>query len=475
METKIFTQPKQFDGNSYSLGEHLEQLLLSKRPKYTDLSLFFGLVKENAFEKIYPSLKSFIMNGGNIKFYLSYDKKGASKKVITSLLELGCEVYGFTGNDKDFITDFQYKTIIFSSDKKATVLLSTGNFSLSGLYEGHNTITEFSFELKTDKTDFNSMLESLLPNYTMCLFKKANHENLNDFVKSSEKPIPSIEEFTRKDVEQSEPIETTIDDFSIDIEIDQNVDFLVAPIEAPEKPKKEKVAETKPSTNSSLEPIEAIDFGEPKYYLGDDVAEALDIENMLFETSSNGLNFSLDDKKDIVENEHTYNDELEEPIQTKIIAKSTNLSRTSIFMMQLPKIAQKGATKGEIKIPVYLRDLISSFWGWPKEYSVAKNSIEKSRICTFKIIDTKEADITLTDENVKLFQREGENSFIILSEKLEELELNENDIIRFIKTESATGSYYTCEIVRTDAKEYPIWEQFCTSLLKGSKRKYGLM
>ena len=475
METKIFTQPKQFDGNSYSLGEHLEQLLLSKRPKYTNLSLFFGLVKENAFEKIYPSLKSFIINNGAIKFYLSYDKKGASKKIITSLLELGCEVYVFTGNDKDFITDFQHKTIIFSSDKKATILLSTGNFTLSGLYEGHNAITEFCFDLKTDKSDFNHMMETLLPDYTMCLFKKVTHENLNDFVKGSEKSIPSIEEFTRKDIDQSEPIETSTDDFSIDIEIDQNVDFLVAPIETPEKHKKGKIAEDKPSSKSSLEPIEAIDFGEPKYYLGDNVAEALDIENMLFETSSNGLKFSLDEEKDIKTYEDIYIEEIDEPSQTKIIAKSTNLSKTTIFMMQLPKIAQKGASKGEIKIPTYLRDLISSFWGWPKEYSVAKNSIEKSRVCTFKIIDTKQADITVTDNKVKLFQREGENSFIILSEKLEEFELNENDIIRFIKTESADGSYYTCEIVRTDAKEYPIWEQFCTNMLKGSKRKYGLM
>lgn len=473
METKIFTQPKQFNGTDYSIGDHLEQLMLSKRPKYTDLSLFFGLVKENAYEKIYPSLKSFIMNNGNIKFYLSYDKKGASKKIITSLLELGCEVYVFTGNDKDFITDFQYKTVIFSSDKKATILLSTGNFSLSGLYEGHNAITQFSFDLKTDKTDFNNMLETLLPEYTMCLFKKVNHENLNDLVKSTEKSIPSIEEFTRKDVDQSSPIETSTDDFSIDIEIDQNVDFLVAPTEVPDKPKKEKNANVKSVNQAVLEPIEAIDFGEPKYYLGDDVAEALDIENMLFETSSNSLKFSL--VEETPTEEKTYEEEVEETSQTKIIAKSTNLSKTSIFMMQLPKIAQRGASKGEIKIPVYLRDLISSFWGWPKEYSVAKNSIEKSRICTFKIIDTKNADITITDENVKLFQREGESSFIILSEKLEELELNENDIIRFIKTESATGSYYTCEIVRTDAKEYPIWEQFCTNVLKGSKRKYGLM
>ena len=68
METKLLTQPKQFNGKDYSLGTHLEQMLMSKRPKYTDLSLFFGMVKENAYEKIYSNLKAFIIDGGNIKF-----------------------------------------------------------------------------------------------------------------------------------------------------------------------------------------------------------------------------------------------------------------------------------------------------------------------------------------------------------------------------------------------------------------------
>ena len=144
-------------------------------------------------------------------------------------------------------------------------------------------------------------------------------------------------------------------------------------------------------------------------------------------------------------------------------------------MLQIPKITKKGVNAGEIKIPSYLRDLIPAFWGWPKEYSVKKDTIEKSRICTFKIIDTIDANNVITDENVKLFQREGENSFSILSEELINLELNENDILRFIKTQSATGSYFTCEVIRTTANEYPIWEQFCTSFLKGSKRKYGMM
>lgn len=473
METKLLTQPKQFDGKNYSLGGHLEQLLMSKRPKYTDVSFFFGLIKENAYEKIYPNLKAFIIDGGNISFYLSSDKKGSNRKVIDSLLDLGCDVYLFTGNDKDFITDFQYKGAIISSSKKATILLSTGNFSLSGLYDGHNIVTQFNYNLEEENEQFEKDTEKIMPEYTMNLFKKVTRENLNELIKSHDKPIISIEEFTRKDVRDMAPIETSTDDLSIDIEIDDEVDFLVAP-EPVEKPKKEKKVEEKPTQKTIPEPIEAIEFGEPKYYLGDNVLDALDIENMLFENSSNSFKHTDLGEEKI---ELPIIEESEEPetVETKIIAKSTNLSRTSIFMLQLPKISKKGASTGEIKIPTYLRDLISNFWDWPKSYSVDKNSIEKSRTCTFKIVDTKNPNDVLSDEKAKLFQREGENSFVILSDVLTNMELNENDIIRFLKTQSENGVYYTCEIVRTDAKEYPIWEQFCTTELKGSKRKYGLM
>ena len=167
------------------------------------------------------------------------------------------------------------------------------------------------------------------------------------------------------------------------------------------------------------------------------------------------------------EEEYSESDEAD----STVIIKSANLPKTSIFMIQLPKLSRIG----EIKIPTYVRDLIPEFWGWPTEYSTPKNSDEKLRTCKFEIIDTLEPNTTITDDNAKLLQRQGESAFIILSDKLQEMELSENDIVRFIKTQSQDGNYYTCEVVRTNAKEYPIWEQFCTNTLKGSKRKYGLM
>jgi len=465
LDIQILTQPNLFDGKNYSLGDHLKLLLSSKRPKYTKVSFFFGLLKDNAFEKFLEDIKSFILNGGDFKFYLSQPQKGNIKKVINSLLELGCDVYLFKNGSKDFISDFQYKGAIFENDKKATLLLSSGNFTLSGLFNGYNTITEFKYDLTTEDEEFTSTKNSIFSTQILNLFEHITRENF-DTIFTTE--IPSIEEFTHKDLEQATPIITSIDDINIDIEIDDTVDFLETPVEV-NLPKKGPKAVIQQEKKILPEPIEAIEFEETKYFIEND---ALDIEDMLFMASSS----KQPSKPKILEDEPLTN-ELEEPKleETRIIAKSANLSKTSIFMLQLPKITKKGASAGEIKIPSYLRDLIPAFWGWPKEYSVKQNSGEKARICMFKIIDTINADEVITDEQVKLFQREGENSFSILSEKLIEMDLQENDIVRFIKTQSVTGSYFTCEIVRTTANEYPIWEQFCTSLLKGSKRKYGMM
>lgn len=467
MDIKILTQPKLCNGKDFSLGEYINSLLLSKRPKYTDISLHFGVIKDNAYKKLSDSLKNFILNGGNASFYLSQDKKNSAKNVINSLLELGVDVYLFNGNDKDFVSDFQYKSVIVKSSKKAIVLLSSGNFTLSGLFDGYNIVTEITYDLPEDIEEFEKFTSSIICTDENNLFLKLTRDKLDE-VLNVEKEIPSIEEFTHKDIDNSEPIVTIIDD--IDVEIDQNVDFLI-PSDVPPKPKKEKTEVAEDNKKIIYEPIVEIVSDEPKYYMEDN--EALDIENMLFTDSL----MSKPTKKLTTSEPENINEPESVDTQTekKIITKTTNLSKTSIFMLELPKITKKGASAGEIKIPVYLRDLIPAFWGWPKEYSLDKSSAEKLKKCTFKIVDTNNAGTTITDEDVKLFQRESENSFVILSKELTNLDLQENDIMRLIKTQSKNDYYFTCEIIRKNANEYPIWEQFCTNLLKGSKRKYGMM
>ncbi|MBP3284514.1 MAG: hypothetical protein J6M02_03335 [Clostridia bacterium] len=475
MDIEIFTQPALTNGENYNLGDCITDLLNSG--EFTDVSFFIGLLKEDAYEKLFEHLKNFILSGGSVNFYLGYDKRRNLKKMVQSMLELGCNVYLYKENNSP---EFQYKTVFFENTKNAKVLFSSGNFTMSGLYEGINTTISLNYSLRgKGKEDFVQLKESFLSKQVLDLFQQADRKNLELIL--GDGALPSIEEFTHKDVPSKTEIKTDLNDIAIDIEIDESVDFLTPPAEPVKKVVKESVKKEPPATVEKTIPEPIIDLSseEPKYYMQED---AIDIESMLFQTQHETNPVAVPSTP-TVKNPHYHNDIDEEPAleeempetESKIIMKNANLSKTSIFMIHAPKIAKKGVNAGEVKIPTYLRDLIPQFWGWPKDYKIDKINAEKYQNCILKIVDTKNPNDILTDNDAKLFQREGENNFNIYSKILMDMNINENDILRFIKTQSADGYYFCCEVVRQDVKEYPIWDQFCTTALKSSKRRYGMM
>lgn len=477
MDIEILAQPILVTGEKYTLGDRIIEFLNSQ--EYTTVSFYLGLIKEDVYEKLFPHFKNFILNGGSISFYLGYDKRRNLKKTIHSMLELGCDVFVCKETSGNAQQEFQYKTIIFENAKEAKALFFSGNFTMSGLYEGLNTTLSFHYSFRgKGKEEFVQLKESILSEQVLKCFQKAERTNLDILL--TETPLPSIEEFTHKDVSNPTIIETNLSDISIDIEIDENVEFLTPTTEPIKKVEKQtpKQEPTPPQESLKFEPILDFSEEETKYYIDN---EAIDIETMLFQSHLENKPEPIN-KPVIKENPHYHNDlpeekKEEEPMiqDSKIIMKNANLSNTSIFMIQAPKITKKGASAGEIKIPTYLRDLIPYFWGWPKDYKIDKVNSEKYQNCILKIVDTQNPNDVLTDKDAKLFQREGENNFNIYSKVLNDMNINENDILRFIKTQSADGYYFCCEIVRQEAKEYPIWDQFCTTTLKSSKRRYGMM
>lgn len=480
MDIEIFTQPTLSNGENFTLGDEIVRLLDSG--EFKDVSFYLGIIKEDVYEKLFPHFKNFILTGGMLSFYLDFDKRRSLKKIAKSMLELGCDI--FLRKESQGLPEFQYKTAIFENSKNATALFFSGNFTMSGLYEGMNTTLSLQYSLRgKGKEEFLQLKDTILFNNVLCTFEKLSLQNIDTFF--SENAVLSIEEFTHKDIVSQSNIDTNLNDISIDIEIDDNVDFLKAPTEPVKKveksaksekelPKVESVVEENPT---KYEPVLDFSEEEPKYYMDND---AIDIETMLFQSYHE--NTVKPEVVTVKENPHYHDDlpeeehEAETTIQdSKIITKTASLTNTSIFMFQAPKITKKGVNAGEVKIPTYLRDLIPQFWGWPKDYKIDKTNSEKYQNCILKIVDTQNPNDILTDNNAKLFQREGENSFNVYSKVLSEMNINENDILRFIKTQSENGYYFCCEIVRQEAKEYPIWDQFCTTALKSSKRRYGMM
>lgn len=482
MNTEILTQPKLSNGEKFTLGEETIKLLTSKKPKFKTANFMFSLIKSNAIDVLKPHLKTFIENGGNINFYVDSDKRFLVNPLISELINLGCNIYTYINQNS--ILEFQYRGVIFESTKVSEIFFTSGNMSLNGMFESHNIITHISFNLTTDKEEYKNFKNNIFNNELTDNFVNVTIENLPAIIGELKKTssIPTISDFAKHDLKVTSDVD--LSEPNIAIEINDDVNFLVSEeVPTPSKksvktPSIEENSFTHADNNEDTSKLIVEYSSEPIYYGADD---AIDVENLLFESKITSVikstakpiktnAFSSDNF--VVEEEKQ--EEIEESIQPT--TKTKDVSKTSIFMFEAPKITHKGVCAGEIKIPTYIRDLISEFWGWPDSYEVVGGQAKiKSRICTFKIIDTMNPETILEDEKARLFQRVDESSFTVYSSVLEELNIEENDIIRLIKVSTETDSYYTCELIRKNAKEYPIWEQFCTQNFRSSTRKYGIM
>lgn len=475
MDIEILTQPKLSNGEDFKLGNEIVKLLTSKKPKYKTANFMFSLIKANAVDILKPYLNSFIENGGTINFYIDSDKRFLSNPLVNELIAMGCNLYTYINLDST--TEFQYRGVIFESAKTSEIYFTSGNFSQNGMFESHNIITHISYNISEDKKEYTEFKNNIFNEELNSNFTYITTENLPAIIGEIKKsnPIPTISDFTKNDLKIAP--ETDLSEPNISIEIDDSVDFLV-PEATPVKPKKvEKIEHINSESTKENDNKLIVEYSsEPIYYGVDD---AIDVENMLFESKTKTFVLSTPIKTNAFSSDAFVaeeNDEETEIEETHSISKVKDLSKTSIFMFEAPKITHKGVCAGEIKIPTYLRDLIADFWGWPDTYEVVGGQAKiKSKICIFKIVDTIEPEKILEDDKARLFQRVDESSFTVYSSVLEELNIEENDIIRLIKVSTENDSYYTCEVIRKDAKEYPIWEQFCTQNFRNSTRKYGIM
>lgn len=478
MKTEILTQPILNDGKKFLLGEEISKLLTSKKPKYKTASFMFSLIKSNAIDILKEQLQIFINNGGIVNFYVDSDKRFLANPLIPELINMGCNIYTYINPES--AAEFQYRGVIFESSKTSEIYFTSGNLSTNGLFESHNIITHISYDISVEKEEYNNFRNTIFNNTLTENFVLLALETLPSIIGELKKTstIPTISDFTKNDLKLSSAIDTS--DTNISIEINDDVNFLVAE-DLPAQPKKvaktEQSSDTSKIDNTSNLVVEY--SSEPIYYGAD---EAIDVETLLFESKSKST--FIPSTTPIKTNAFSSDNFLaeqgnEEIVENEIVERNIKvkkLEKTSIFMFEAPKITHKGVCAGEIKIPTYIRDLIADFWNWPDEYEIVGGQAKiKSRICTLKIIDTINPEQTLEDNKTKLFQRVDESSFTLYSSVLETLNIEENDIIRLIKVSTENDNYYTCEIVRKDAKEYPIWSQFCTENFKNSTRKYGIM
>ena len=89
-----------------------------------------------------------------------------------------------------------------------------------------------------------------------------------------------------------------------------------------------------------------------------------------------------------------------------------------------------------------------------------------------KVVDVENPEASKID-TIDLYQEEGKTNFNFKSKALVSLIPEENDIIRIIRVAEGSEYIFQCELIRASSKEYIIWEQFCSQIIKGTERRYG--
>lgn len=423
MKIKFLNQPKEVK---------LNELLLERMSEgFNKVWFVAGFVKDSGVELLLPALEEAINGGTKVELILGVDSKNTSKDMLRKLLEIGCNVRVHVNKEE---SKLETRIYAFESEKgDSVVYLSGSKFSEGGLTENKCLVTEIIYD-ENEKNEFNKVKISIenAANYgeiSVLDDKKLKTlaENGEVLARITERKIPRISELYKVEnvnVGMQEYDESSI--FDIKEHVNENIDI-------------------------------EIDFpvsNEIKFQssLGDEVEQKLVKKSNL--------------KSD---------DESSEKVSSKLILneKEPNYEMMNTFIIQTNKIVQSGATAGELKVPSYIAENMNKFFDYPELFHVVedtKGKLKDTAIVKFKIYDNKINKRDIVDDDVKIYITE--KYVAINSDKIKDLDVCENDIIRIAKEEKGV---YSCDVIRQDTAEYLVWEGFCTNKLKGTSRKFGII
>lgn len=465
-------------------GENLIKDTLIKRSEAKPKKVYFymGNIKESGFEILEECL---IDLKARKLIIIGVDKKNTTKKMLDTLLGYTKSIYIHNNNG---VVEFDSNIAVFEHEEKAYVYIMNANVSDSTFVDDIATYTELEFDLtnKEDVSQYKEYVEGLVSiskfeevikldkdvikdlfdNAQIFTTKQYTHSVMTIAELLGDKPEIKKEEVKSDDVEIVENSKAKlpkidlgdIEDFSIDIDIDDSVKREEEIVEKEEVKKEKKKEERKEKVTENVVPelenvVEDTEF---------DANDVLDIESMLFEKADIKLDKDSIDKKLSEENE-----------EDKATSKKIDLAKVSNLIMQLPKKASKGREVSCIKVPNYIKYMIPDFFSaMIKHKTVEKDgAMYKESKITLEVVDVLNGE-KYVDKNAKLLHKTGQTYIMFESDCLENIKYEENDIVRVIKLDNDT---YHIEIVPQDVQEYKIWKKLCTNNFKGSSRSYGVM
>ncbi len=451
---------------------------------------FVGNFKETGYKIIEEDL---IDIKTKLFFAIGIDKKSTTKAMLDGLLDFTDDVYYYSNND---VNEFVSNMCIFEYTDRVEMYISASNLSESGIQTDLSLYTKVTYDLKDtmDKQQYKAQIKELLKLVENDGFNKLDKEAIRKLVENKEifstrqynhsvmsisellgkKPKPAEykeeknveEEETKKEVEIPK---VDLSDISIDIDIPEeevsqkkseeiDIDYEEEKITLPKDIEGYESEEDKPTeeANSEDEDVEYTD-------------EALDINDMLFSKADIKLDISTkkeDKKKATKKATKAVNEEPKEVVKVKKV----NLNSVTNFIFEASNKNSKELDS--IRIPNHIRLMIPEFFSLDDVESEEINgSLYKVKKIDLKITDAKD-NVEYEDKEAKITYKPGQSYLTFVSEKLNDINYEENDIIRIIKVQD---NEYQIEIINKKMQEYKVWSKLCNQTFRASTKKFGMM
>lgn len=416
MDIKFMNQPK-----DVQMGKILNTRL---EENFKEAWIVSGISKDSGIELLLASVENAIKRDMKVNVMLGVDRKNTSKDALTKLLSVGANLSIHVNGDSNKVETRIYA--FESENNNSYIYISGGKLSEGGLTENNCIITEIKYEAK-EYENFK-LFKQQLSLGTENIFKTVDKNDIELLAmkgeivaRITERKIPSISElYGEKENIVGEQIYDEGKSLglfdkdeleNIDIEIDDKIDIRKNVEMEAEKEAKENIFE---KTNKTQEDLDRL--------LGIEKEEATSQKSRIV--------------KDLNEND---------------------FKNMTTLIIEAGKPLAKDKEVKEIRIPRSLAVLMPEYL-----------NVETEKQINLDIVDNK----TNREYNEEAQIYDNGKGFSITSPKLSELNIEENDVIRIIKIDNEK---YKIEIIRNGTDEYNVWERYCTSTIKGTKRRFGII
>ncbi len=463
---------------------------------------FIGNFKETGYKIIE---EDFIDIKTKLFFVIGIDKKTTTRNMLEGLLEYTDEVYYYSNNNmNEFISNIQ----VYEYTDRAEILVCTSNLSESGIQTDLSLYTKITYNLKDseEKKEYKAQLKQLMGIVEYEGFNKLDNDTIDKLIeekeifstrqynhsvmsisellgKKSKKPEEIKKDLTNEEVDDVfvkdiEIPKIDLSDISIDIDIpEEMIEKEKEPDELDIEYKEEKITlpkdiegyekvDSKTEKEDSKEEIDKNNelYDEEMANEEVDFSQTLDINDMLFSKAD----IKLDIKEEKSPKKKVSKEKSEEEETIKV--KKVNLNNISNLIFEVS--SKNSKEPNAIRVPNYIRTMIPEFFSLDSAENREINGINyKVKDIKLEIVDVKNNQ-KYTDTQAMITYKARQSYVSFISEKLNNILYDENDIVRIIKL---SDEEYHIEIIGKDMQEYKVWSKICNQKFRASEKKFGVM